>query len=88
MIRFLSRHKSEEYLNIKKPEKIPVFLLPDLDSNQDIQYQKLLYYPYTIGQSDCRNYPGCKNNRVATTNQMYWGKYFKYLEKGWDVIII
>ncbi len=27
------------------------FLLPDLDSNQDKQYQKLSYYPYTIGQA-------------------------------------
>lgn len=26
-------------------------MLPDLDSNQDIQYQKLLYYPYTIRQN-------------------------------------
>ncbi len=26
-------------------------LLPDLDSNQDKQYQKLSYYHYTIGQS-------------------------------------
>ena len=25
-------------------------MLPDLDSNQDIQIQKLTYYPYTIGQ--------------------------------------
>lgn len=25
--------------------------LPDLDSNQDIQIQNLLYYLYTIGQS-------------------------------------
>ena len=24
--------------------------LPDLDSNQDKQYQKLSYYHYTIGQ--------------------------------------
>ena len=24
--------------------------LSDLDSNQDKQYQKLSYYPYTIGQ--------------------------------------
>lgn len=28
-----------------------LFLLPDLDSNQDIQNQNLLYYPYTIRQS-------------------------------------
>jgi hypothetical protein len=26
-------------------------MLPDLDSNQDKQYQKLSYYHYTIGQS-------------------------------------
>ncbi len=26
------------------------FLLPDLDSNQDNQIQKLRYYPYTIRQ--------------------------------------
>lgn len=25
-------------------------LLPDLDSNQDIQIQNLTYYPYTIRQ--------------------------------------
>ena len=39
---------------IKNPEKyiIKDFLkLPDLDSNQDKQYQKLSYYHYTIGQS-------------------------------------
>ena len=27
-----------------------MFLLPDLDSNQDKQNQNLLYYHYTIGQ--------------------------------------
>ncbi len=26
-------------------------MLPDLDSNQDKQYQKLSYYHYTIGQT-------------------------------------
>lgn len=26
------------------------YRLPDLDSNQDFQIQKLTYYPYTIGQ--------------------------------------
>ena len=30
--------------------EIAAFLLPDLDSNQDTQIQKLMYYPYTIGQ--------------------------------------
>lgn len=30
---------------------MPAFLLAYLDSNQDIQNQNLLYYPYTIGQS-------------------------------------
>ena len=32
-------------------------LLSDLDSNQDKQYQKLSYYPYTIGQTFSRLYP-------------------------------
>ncbi len=27
-------------------------MLPDLDSNQDIQDQNLLYYPYTIRQKE------------------------------------
>ena len=30
--------------------KIHLYLLPDLDSNQDKQNQNLLYYRYTIGQ--------------------------------------
>ncbi len=30
----------------------PFYLLSDLDSNQDKQNQKLLYYPYTIGQTN------------------------------------
>ncbi len=33
----------------KKPKLSLRFLLPDLDSNQDKQYQKLSYYHYTIG---------------------------------------
>ena len=33
-------------------------MLPDLDSNQDIQIQNLTYYPYTIGQC---NKKGKKN---------------------------
>lgn len=30
--------------------KVFIFLLPDLDSNQDNQNQNLRYYRYTIGQ--------------------------------------
>ena len=43
--------KKEE---IKKDKAIIhlVFLLPDLDSNQDKQNQNLSYYHYTIGQTD------------------------------------
>ncbi len=32
---------------------LPLLLLPDLDSNQDILNQNQLYYPYTIRQSRC-----------------------------------
>lgn len=43
-----------------------LFVLPDLDSNQDIQNQNLLYYPYTIRQSF---FTGCKNKGVFIINQ-------------------
>ena len=33
-------------------------LLPNLDSNQDTQIQKLMYYPYTIGQSLSKEWAG------------------------------
>ena len=40
-------------------------MLPDLDSNQDKQYQKLSYYPYTIGQATVNPY------LIVLTMQIY-----------------
>lgn len=54
-------------------------LLSDLDSNQDKQYQKLSYYPYTIGQSPISTFSRtlfqafCRNGM-----QMY--ALFRYLQ--------
>ena len=45
-------------------------MLPDLDSNQDIQDQNLLYYPYTIRQKRTFYLAGCKNKRVAVIIQI------------------
>lgn len=45
-----------------------LFLLPDLDSNQDKQNQNLSYYHYTIGQSFPER--GCKNKGYNLFSQM------------------
>jgi hypothetical protein len=65
----------------KKTETFASALLPDLDSNQDKQYQKLSYYHYTIG------HPAIpflvwerKNMGGGTTTQIFKSSILKKLE--------
>lgn len=68
-----------------------LWLLPDLDSNQDKLYQKQLYYPYTIGQSvpslegwaaKIGLRPICsKFFKQITENQLIYSFYFRSLIK-------
>ena len=65
----------------KKPKLSFRLLLPDLDSNQDKQYQKLSYYHYTIG------HPANpflvwerKNMGGGTTTQIFKSSILKKLE--------
>ena len=54
--------------------------LSDLDSNQDKQYQKLSYYPYTIGQKQFEDISldwECKCRQVILNMQERFKKKLK-----------